>query len=115
MSSSDQAELLRIFVGESDAVGGRPVYELIVEEAHRQGLAGATVLVGTMGYGAHSEVHTSHIFRLSENLPVVIEIIDLPERIAAFLPRLDALVTGGMAMIEPVRRVLYRPAQPPKP
>jgi hypothetical protein len=103
-----EAELLRVFIGESDRHGGRPLYEVIVEEARRRGMAGATVLRGTLGFGASSRIHTAKILRLSEDLPMVIEIVDRPERIAAFLPDLDGMITEGLITLERVRLIAYR-------
>lgn len=97
------AVLLRVFIGEGDRHGGRPLYEAIVLGAREAGLAGATVLRGPMGYGRSSRLHTSKILRLSEDLPLVIEIVDLPERIEAFLPELDRLVGSGLVTLENVR------------
>jgi PII-like signaling protein len=105
-----EATLLRIFVGESDQWHGRPLYEAIVELARREGLAGATVLRGIEGFGAHSRVHTSRILRLSEDLPVVIEIVDRSEQIDGFLPLLDEMVGEGMVTLEKVRTIAYRSA-----
>lgn len=103
-----EAELLRIFIGESDRYFGRPLYEVIIEEARRRGLAGATVLQGTLGFGASSRIHTAKILRLSEDLPRVIEIVDRPEKIADFLPYLDGMITEGLVTLERVRVILYR-------
>ncbi len=103
-----EAELLRIFIGETDKYGHRPLHEAIVEEARRRGMAGATVLRGVMGFGKASRIHTSKILRLSEDLPIVIEIVDKPERIAAFLPDLDKMIGEGLVTLEPVRVVTYR-------
>ena len=103
-----QAELLRIFFGESDKFHGRPLYEVIVEEARRRGMAGATVLRGMMGFGAHSRLHTAKILRLSEDLPIVVEIVDRPERIAEFLPQLDAMIEEGLVTLEKVNVIFYR-------
>ena len=108
MTLPEEAELLRIFIGESDKLHGRPLYELIVEEARRRGLAGATVLRATLGFGAHSRIHTAKVLRLSEDLPMVIEIVDKPERIAAFLPELDILMDEGLVTLEKVRVIIYR-------
>jgi len=108
MHLPSEGELLRIFVGESDRHGHRPLYEVIVEEARKRGLAGATVLRGTLGFGAHSRIHTAKILRLSEDLPMVIEIVDTPERIAAFLPDLDSMVDEGMVTLEKIRVIIYR-------
>ncbi len=108
MKLPSESELLRIFIGESDKHGGRPLYQVIVEEARKRGMAGATVLRGTLGFGVHSRLHTSKVLRLSEDLPMVIEIVDTPERIEAFLPDLDKLVEEGMITIEKVRVIAYR-------
>lgn len=103
-----ESQLLRIFIGESDKAGGRPLYEVIVEEARKRGMAGATVLRGYLGFGANSRIHTAKILRLSEDLPVVIEIIDKEERIEAFLPDLDLLVEEGLVTLEKVKVIAYR-------
>jgi len=95
MKIRSAAEVLRIYIGESDRFEGRLLHEAIVEEAHRRGLAGATVTRGLLGFGAGSRVHTAKILRLSEDLPVVLEIVDRPERIAAFLPLLEDMVGEG--------------------
>lgn len=95
MKIHGEAEVLRIYIGDSDRLGGRILHEAIVDEARRRGMAGATVLHGMLGFGANSLVHTSKILRLSEDLPVVVEIVDKPERIAAFLPILEDMVTEG--------------------
>lgn len=103
-----EAQLLRIFVGESDKHHGRPLYEAIVEEARRRGMAGATVLRGTIGFGASSRIHTAKILHLAEDLPMVVEIVDSPERIAAFLPDLDAMIDEGLITLEKVQVIAYR-------
>ncbi len=103
-----EAQLLRIFVGESDKHGHRPLYEVIVEEARKRGMAGATVLRGVMGFGKASRIHTFKILRLSEDLPIVIEIVDKPERIAAFLPDLDEMIRDGLVTLEDIHVVAYR-------
>ncbi len=95
MNLPPEAELLRIYIGEQDRLDGRPLYERIVEAACRHGLAGATVLRGIAGFGATSRLHTAKILRLSEDLPLVVEIVDAPEKIGAFLPWLDASMHGG--------------------
>src|SRR6202162_2574171 len=107
MKLPSEAELLRIFIGESDTHKGRPLYQVLVEEARQRGLAGATVLRGTTGFGASSRIHTAHILRLSEDLPMVVEIVDTPEKIAAFLPDLDGLIGEGLVTLERVRVILY--------
>ena len=101
--------LLRIFVGESDKHGHVPLYEAIVLNARKAGLAGATVLRGVMGFGKHSVLHTAKILRLSEDLPMVIEIVDSLEKIEAFLPTLDTMVLEGLVTVEKVRVIHYRP------
>lgn len=108
MTLPQEAELLRIFIGESDKRRGRPLYELIVEEARRFGLAGATVLRATLGYGAHSRIHTAKVLRLSEDLPMVIEIVDESVKIEAFLPVLEQLMDEGLVTREKVRVLIYR-------
>jgi uncharacterized protein len=103
-----EAELLRIFIGESDRHEGRPLFEAIVHAARRRGMAGATVLRGVLGFGAHSRLHTAKILRLSEDLPIVIEIVDKPERIAEFLPEVDVMIEEGLVTLEKVRVFAYR-------
>ena len=106
--------LLRVFIGESDRHHGRPLYEVIVNEARQRGLAGATVWKGFMGFGAHSRMHTVKILELSQDLPIVIEIVDASEKIEAFLPVLDGLVGEGLVTVEPARIILYRAPQQPR-
>ena len=108
MKLPSEAELLRIFIGESDKHGGRPLYEAIVESARERGMAGATVLRGVLGFGAHSRIHTAKILRLSEDLPIIIEIVDKPERIADFLPELDEMMDEGLITLEKIRVIAYR-------
>src|SRR6266481_1482494 len=108
MKLPSEAELLRIFIGESDKHQGRPLYEVIVEEARRRGLAGATVLRGTLGFGANSRIHTAKILRLSADLPMVVEIVDLAERVEAILPDLDKMLDEGLITLEKVRVIAYR-------
>jgi len=108
MTIPEDGALLRIFLGESDRHGHQPLYEAIVLKARENGLAGATVLRGVMGFGKHSILHTTKILRLSEDLPMVIEIVDAPERIAAFLPDLDAMIGEGLVTLERVRLIAYR-------
>src|SRR5512136_2554816 len=96
MRIPEEGVLLRIFLGESDRLGGRPLYEAIVLKAREMHLAGATVLRGPMGFGAKSRLHTTKILRLSEDLPIVIEIVDKQERIDAFLPHIDDMVKDGL-------------------
>ena len=108
MTIPEDGYLLRIFVGESDRHGHRPLYESIVLQAREAGLAGATVLRGVMGFGKHSILHTAKILRLSEDMPMVIEIVDSLEKIEGFLPRLDELIKDGLVTIEKVRVIHYR-------
>ncbi len=108
MKLEGEAKLLRIFVGESDRHGGRPLYEAIVLEAKRQGLAGATVFKGFMGFGAHSRIHSAKVLQLSEDLPVMVEIVDTEEKIRAFLPALDGMVKEGLVTLEKVEVIRYQ-------
>jgi len=108
MKIPEEGQLLRILLGESDKHGHIPLYEAIVLKARESGLAGATVLRGVMGYGRHSVVHSAKILRLSEDMPMVIEIVDSLEKIEAFLPALDTMVTEGLVTLEPVRVIHYR-------
>jgi len=108
MSIPEDGYLLRIFVGESDRHGHRPLYESIVLQAREAGLAGATVLRGVMGFGKHSILHTAKILRLSEDMPMIIEIVDSLENIEKFLPVLDQLIKDGLVTIEKVRVIHYR-------
>ena len=108
MKLPSEALLLRIFIGESDKIHGKPLYEAIVEEARRRGMAGATVLRGFLGFGASSRIHTAKVLRLSEDLPVVVEIVDTEERIDAFLPELDQMIDEGLVTLEKVRIIAYR-------
>ncbi len=108
MKIPEQGCLLRIFIGESDMWQGKPLYEAIVLKARELHLAGATVLRGPMGFGANSRLHTAKILRLSEDLPMVIEIVDAREKIDAFLPEVDAMVREGLVTLENVRVIRYR-------
>lgn len=111
MELPTEAELLRVFVGESDTYQGRPLYEAIAEAARTSGLGGATVLRGVLGYGVGAQIHTAHILRLAEDLPMVIEIIDQADRIAEFLPELDQMIGEGLATLEKVRVIAFRRKQ----
>ena len=108
MKIEGEGQLLRIFIGESDRWDGRPLYEAIVRKVREKGLAGATVLRGMEGFGAHSRIHTTKILRLSEDLPIIIEIVDKAERIEAVLPDLDRMVTEGLITQERVHIIAYR-------
>lgn len=114
MKIPTEGKLLRVFIGEADRWQGRPLYEAIVEEARTRGLAGATVWKGSMGFGAHSRMHTEKILRLSQDLPIVIEIVDAAEKIESFVrERLDEMVKEGLVTVERAEVILYRgPANP---
>jgi uncharacterized protein len=103
------AMLLRIFIGEDDKVQGRPLYEAIVLKAREMHLAGATILRGPMGFGHSSRLHTAKILRLSEDLPIIIEIVDSQEKIDGFLPILDGLMGSGLVTLERVQVLQYGP------
>jgi PII-like signaling protein len=103
-----EGKLLRLFIGESDTWHGKPLYQAIVERVRAEGMAGATVIRGIEGFGADSHLHTSRILRLSEDLPVVIEIVDVAERIDRVVPILDEMVSEGMLTLERVQIVSYR-------
>lgn len=107
MKISGAAKLVRIYVGESDQWHGQPLYMAIVERARQQGLAGATVTRGIEGFGAHSRIHSAHILRLSEDLPVKIELVDQEERVRAFLPLLDEMVVEGLITIQDTEIIKY--------
>lgn len=100
--------LLRIYVDENKRCQGKPLYEAIVKEAQRLGLAGATVLRGVMGYGADSQLHTARILRLSDDLPMVIELVDLEENIQKLMPFIDENVGEGLITMEKVKVIKYR-------
>lgn len=108
MKLEGDGKLLRIFIGESDRWEGMPLYEAIVRKIREAGLAGATVLRGIEGFGAHSRIHTARILRLSEDLPIVIEVVDRAERIEAVLPILDDMIEEGMVTVERVQVLKYR-------
>ena len=103
-----EGHLLRIFIGESDRHEGMTLYEWIVRKAREQGLAGATVLRGLGGFGAHSRLHTAKVLRLSADLPIVIEIVDTIQKIEAFLPIIDGVVKEGMVTLEKADIRFYR-------
>lgn len=107
MKLEGDARLLRIFIGESDQWHGRPLYEAIVLKARELHLAGATVLRGPMGFGAHSRLHTVKVLRLSEDLPMIIEIVDTQEKIDAFLPQIESMVEEGLVTLETVHVIKY--------
>ena len=100
--------LLRIFIGEADKYEGQPLYEWIVQKARENGLAGTTVIRGIEGFGASSRIHTAKILRLSEDMPIIIEIVDVLEKIETFIPLIDASIREGLATVEKVEIRFYR-------
>lgn len=112
MTLPKQGKLLRIFIGENDRHEGLPLHEWIVRQARENGLAGATVLRGIEGYGAHSRLHKAKILRLSSDLPLVVEIVDTEEKIQSFLPLIDDAVGEGLATVEKVEVHFYRSGRP---
>ncbi|MDY6903172.1 MAG: DUF190 domain-containing protein [Thermodesulfobacteriota bacterium] len=108
MKLPEDGQLLRIFVGESDRHEDKHLYEWIVLKAKEQGLAGATVLRGMMGFGANSRIHTSRILRLSEDLPVIIEIVDTEENLREFLSSVDTVIKEGLVTLEKANVLFYR-------
>ncbi len=108
MTLPKEGFLLRIFIGEADRYQGQPLYEWIVRRAREQGLAGATVIRGIEGFGAHSRIHTARFLRLSEDLPIIIEIVDTAEKIEQFLEIIDPAIGEGLATLERVQVRFYR-------
>lgn len=108
MERNGPARRARAYIGESDQWQGQPLYSAIVREARAAGLAGATVLRGIEGFGANSVIHSARILRLSEDLPVVVDLVDTPERLDAFLPTLLNMVGGGLVTVEDVEVLHYR-------
>ncbi len=108
MKLPEEGILLRIFIGEDDHYKGKPLYEAIVTKARELHLAGATVLRGVMGFGAASRIHTAKVLRLSEDMPMVIEITDTQEKIDELLPFLDETVGEGLITMEKVKVIRYR-------
>jgi hypothetical protein len=102
---------MRIHIGESDKWQHTPLYEALVQLFRREGFSGVTVLRGVAGYGSTSHLHTDKILRLSQDLPIVIEVVEYTERIEKILPRLDEMVGGGLITLEKVRVILYRSSQ----
>ncbi|NMC50420.1 MAG: CBS domain-containing protein [Desulfovibrio sp.] len=109
MNTVTPVQVMRILLGETAQHEGRPLYECLVEEARRRGMAGATITRGFMGFGANSLLHTAKILRLSEDLPVIVEIVDTPARIADFLPVADAMVSEGTIVLEEARAIFHLP------
>ncbi len=112
MKIDGPALLARIYIGESDRWEGQPLYQAIVETLRAEGMAGATVLRGIEGYGRAARVHTAHILRLSEDLPILIEVVDREDRLRAILPEIDAMVDGGLITLEHVEVIAYRSPDP---
>ena len=108
MKLPEEGMLLRIFIGESDALKGKPLYEQIVLKARELNLAGATVIHGTMGFGAGSRIHAAKIVRLSEDLPIIVELVDTEEKLNSLIPYLDETVEEGLITMERVKVVKYR-------
>jgi len=104
----EQGELVRIFIGESDRHEGKPLYEWIVQKARQMGMAGATVVRGIEGFGAHSRMHTAKILALSLDLPIVIELVDTPEKIDRFVDSIDHAILEGLVTVEKVQIRFYR-------
>jgi PII-like signaling protein len=113
MKMEGQGKLLRIFIGESDRWRDKPLHEAIVAIARERGMAGATVLRGMIGFGAHSRLHTTKILRLSEDLPLIVEIVDRAEKIQELIPVLDGMIADGMMTLETVEVISYRAPAPP--
>ena len=111
MKLEGRGKLLRIYVGESDTWHGKPLYQAIVERVREEGLAGATVIRGIEGFGRTSRLHTARILRLSEDLPVLIEIVDTEERVEEILPLLDDMISEGLVTIEAVQILAYRSSE----
>ncbi|HEX8960819.1 MAG TPA: DUF190 domain-containing protein [Geobacteraceae bacterium] len=105
---SGELVLMRIFIGESDKHGHVPLYEALVELFRKEGFAGATVLRGVAGFGAHSVYHTDKLLRLSQDLPIVVEVVESQERIDAIMPLVDGMMTGGMITLEQATVIRYR-------
>lgn len=101
--------LMRIFIGEADRQDGRPLYQSLVEMFRREKLAGATVTRGIIGFGAKSHLHTTHLLRLSQDLPIVIEVVDSQDSIDRVMPQVDAMVGEGLITMEKVRVLRYAP------
>lgn len=112
MKLEGEGKLVRLFVGESDVWHGKPLYEAIVRRVREEGLAGVTVLRGIEGFGASSRLHTTRILRLSQDLPIVIEVVDTDERIERILPVLDEMVGDGLVTVERVHIITYRGTAP---
>jgi len=104
---NSESVLMRIFIGESDKHQGKPLYQAVVEMLRREKIAGATVLRGILGFGAKSHLHTAHILRLSQDMPIIIEIVDSPDNIDRILPEVERMMGGGLITMEKVRVLRY--------
>ena len=107
-----ESALMRIFIGESDKHDGKPLYQMLVEMLRGKGIAGATVLRGISGFGARSLLHTAHILRLSQDLPMIIEVVDTQENIDRVLPEIEKVMEGGLITVEKVKVLRYSARQP---
>ena len=103
-----EGKLLRIFIGEADKFNGKPLYEEVILLAKKNGLAGATAIKGFMGFGCKSHMHTANLLRLSEDLPIIVEIVDSQEKINQFIPQLDMMVKEGLITLEKANVIMYR-------
>ncbi|MGC9490816.1 MAG: DUF190 domain-containing protein [Thermovirgaceae bacterium] len=108
MELPEKTKLLRIFIGESDRFNRKPLYEAIVHLARERSMAGVTALRGILGLGAHSRIHSAMILRLSEDLPIIVEIVVKPERIGAILPKIDEMMQEGLVTLEDIQVIFYR-------
>jgi hypothetical protein len=108
MKIPSDGKLLRIFIGEADKWSGKPLYEEIVYLARREKMAGATAIKGFMGFGCKSHMHTTKLLRLSEDLPIIVEIVDSEEKINAFIPKLDQMIKEGLITLEKANVIMYR-------
>ncbi|RMD92884.1 MAG: DUF190 domain-containing protein [Calditrichaeota bacterium] len=108
MKIEGEGKLLRIFIGEADRYEGKPLFQVIVNKARQEGLAGATVIRGLMGFGAHSRMHTAKILRLSEDLPIIIEIVDSEEKIRKFVQDINGMIQEGLITLEKIEVITYR-------
>lgn len=108
MQIPHQGKLLRIFIGEADQFEGRPLYQAIVELARKEHMAGATAVKGFMGFGRKSHMHTTKLLRLSQDLPIIIEIVDAPEKVQSFIGKLDGMIAEGLVTLEDSEVLIYR-------
>ncbi|MDQ7054687.1 MAG: DUF190 domain-containing protein [candidate division KSB1 bacterium] len=108
MKIEGEGKLLRIFIGEADRYEGKPLYHALVEKAREMGMAGATVIRGVMGFGAHSRLHSARLLRLSEDLPLIIEIVDTDEKVRRYVEEIDDMFQDGLITIEKAEVIRYR-------